>query len=196
MFKLKKQGAVVLIIALALLSGCVETEKTNETIDDSPTGAVEMTSIADSQDPETLPDYPVKNNTKPGANSKVQVTGFPTVDATVLPFSTPPTPLPTQFPINTPPLITPVTTVNFACTELNNVQRQIQVLQNDRLSKSQMLNQYESLKANATLNGDTQSATYYQTQIDEWTKMISSIDQQLVPLKARESVLAGQCYNV
>ncbi len=186
-FGIEEQRATVLILVLALFSGCVDIEKTSTGVDPSPTAQVEITSIADSNIPE-LPNSTIKNDQQnnPGTtNTKVgQQTISPSVQTTALPYSTPPVVVPTPLPATL-----------YACNELNNVQKQIQLLQSDRTQKNQLLYMYQSLKSNATQNGDTQLSESYQVQIDDLNKMIGNIDNQLSSLKARESILSRECYK-
>lgn len=199
MFQKNKLGAVVIIMVLALVSGCVEIDRTNTT-NSSPTAEVEITSIADSHIPE-LPDSNIKNYSQKNPSTTntevVPQTTLPSVQSIALPYSTPPTAVPTPLDYNSPQVVvsTPLPATNIACNELNNVQRQIQFLQNDRIQKNQLLYKYQSLKSDATLNGDTQLAESYQVQIDELKKMITNIDMQLSSLKARESILSRECYK-
>ncbi len=176
-----------MIAVLALLSGCVEFQKIS-TIENSATPAVEMTSIADAPIPGALPNSTIRNNPqqKPGITpSAIPQTNIPSATSTALPYSVPPSPVPT------PPPVT-----NYSCNELKNVQKQVQLLLNDRLQKNELLYKYQSLKSNATQNGDTQSAASYQVQIDELQRMIGSLDQQLSSLRVRESILSRECYRI
>lgn len=199
MFQINKPVSVVIIIVLALVSGCVEKEVTNST-NSSLTPEVEITSIADSIIPE-FPNSNIKNypQNNPGATDTkiVPQTTIPSVESTVLPYTTPPKPVPTPLDYSIPPVVvpTPLPATNYACNELNNVQRQIQFLQNDRVQKNQLLYMYQSLNSNATKNGDTQLAESYQVQIEDLKKIISSIDMQISSLKARESILSRECYK-
>lgn len=192
-----KKRAVVLILVLALFSGCVDVDKTSTDVNPSPGAQVEITSIADSNIPE-LPNSTTKNNEQnnPGAiNTKAGTS--PSVQTTALPYSTPPAAVSTPPDYSIPPVVipTPLPATLYACNELDNVQKQIQFLQNDRLQKNQLLYMYQSLKSNATQNGDTQMAESYLVQIDDLNKMIGNIDNQISSLKARESILSRECYK-
>jgi PBP1b-binding outer membrane lipoprotein LpoB len=199
MFETKLHGAVAIILVIALFSGCVDIEKTNTMVNSSPNSEVEITSIADSY-VKKLPNsnnenYPQKD---PGASytGVPQTTSTP-VQSTDLPYSTPPTPVPTPIDYSPLPITvpTPLPVTNYACNELTNVQKQIQLLQNDRIQKNQLIYKYQSLKSDATQNGDTQLVASYQVQIDELKKLVNNIDIQLSSLKARESILSRECYK-
>jgi len=195
MFETKKYGAVAIIIVIALFSGCLDQEKTNNLVNSSPNSELEITSIADSyvnKLPNSNANDPQKN---PGEYIGVPKTTSTQVQSNDLPYSSPPTTVPIEYsplPITLP---TPLPATNYACNELTNVQRQIQLLQNDRSQKNQLLNKYQSLKSAATQNGDEQLASSYQVQIDDLKKLISNIDMQLSSLKARESILSRECYK-
>ena len=199
MFQKNKHVVFVIIMALALVSGCVRVDRTNTT-NSSTTAEVEITSIADIYIPE-FPNSSIDHyqQTNPGATNRAVVpqTTLPSVQSTDLPYIIPPTAVPTPLDYNTPPVVvpTPLPATNYACNELSNIQRQIQFMQNDRIQKNQLLYMYQSLKSNATLKGDTQQAESYMVQIDDLKKVISSIDIQISNLKARESILSRECYK-
>ena len=196
MFETKQYGAVAIIIVIALFSGCLDQEKTNNLVNSSPNSELEITSIADSY----VNKLPNSNNENSPQKNPGEYIGIPQITSTSgqsndLPYSTPPTPVPIEYiplPVTLP---TPLPVTNYVCNELTNVQRQIQLLQNDRSQKNQLLNNYQSLKSDATQNGDEQLAASYQVQIDDLKKLISNIDIQLSSLKARESILSRECYK-
>ena len=196
MFETKQYGAVAMIIVIALFSGCVDLEKNNTSVDSSTNSEIEITSIADSY----VKKLPNSNNENYPQKDPGEYIGVPQISSTSgqsndLPYSTPPTPVPMEYiplPVTLP---APLPVTNYACNELTNVQRQIQLLQNDRSQKNQLLNNYQSLKSDATLNGDDQLSASYQVQIDELKKLISNIDIQMSSLKAREYILSRECYK-
>lgn len=206
MFQINNKLAVLIIMLLALVSGCVQTEKINSTTTSSKEAEVGITSIADSD----IAKFPDTSNKEQQANSgETNIEGvppgtkFPTIGSTPLPYSTPPitetVPSAESEPFvnDTPPSTVPaqLPSTSYACSELTSVQKQIQLLQNDKNIKNQMVVKYQVLNTNATKNGDTQAAATYQVQVDEYKKLISNIDIQLSALKTRESILYRECYR-
>ncbi len=184
-FNLKKYLAVVILVALVLVSGCVDANKTNSSSNPQPSAAVENTQIAEKEISDALPDTTIYENNQPEPKaSEVMHSSVSSVESNSLPYSTPPESSPEQ-----------LLAANYSCSELKNVERQIQLLQNEHLQRQELLNRYQSLKSNATVNNDTQSASSYQLQIDELSRIIRSIDQQISSLKSKEAVYSRECYR-